>query len=327
MRRRADLFAYTARDPVGVGEAATRIDHRQADFYVGLLLRVELFDGPRRANLAAKGAAVLAAADPRDQQRRPETFQTGFQQGRLQSAGQADLHAFAAFHAAPQKIRLRQGPRGPDQRRVGGPGRGQRRHPEKRNGCRPCRERRDDTPPSEIDPAALAGGKTKPDGLRRTEISALHAGNAFARLPAFFRPGPGADRTGDRANAATVAPLADRSFQNGAPGEKTQQRAKGTEVAAPEAPFDDVQSKDSEENQPHEKGLVEARRPEGEERFFQQTVDGLRGIRQQRNLPGINRVEERRHRMLKGRVDRNRQGADQQRKGIEKTGGLEREQR
>ena len=76
---------------------------------------VKRADGAGRADVAAKRAVVFATAQPRHDPRRPQPFQPGLGQGRLQAAGGADLHAQTASGAAGEELPLGQRARRTDQ--------------------------------------------------------------------------------------------------------------------------------------------------------------------------------------------------------------------
>src|SRR5262249_42714788 len=75
-RRRAELLAHDARRLHAPRQTTPLVVERRADLHrrnaeAELLLLRDLLDGPRGADLTAENARVLAVADARDQDRRP----------------------------------------------------------------------------------------------------------------------------------------------------------------------------------------------------------------------------------------------------------------
>ena len=66
----------------------------------------DLPDGSGGADFGAQDAAGLAIADARNQRGRPESFEPGLRQGRMQRIVGADFHALAATDAAGEEIRF-----------------------------------------------------------------------------------------------------------------------------------------------------------------------------------------------------------------------------
>src|SRR5690606_29268736 len=110
-RGRAELLADDAGSlhaprqtaPVVV-EGRTDFHRRDAD--AELLLLGDLLDGSRWTDLPAKDARVLAVADPRDEDRRPEALDTSLEHRGVQRVVRADLHALGAADAALQERAL-----------------------------------------------------------------------------------------------------------------------------------------------------------------------------------------------------------------------------
>ena len=75
-------------------------------------------DRARRADLAAGVAGVVAVAEARPEDRRPEALEAGLRQRRLEAGGRADLHALAAAQAAGEEAAFVLGARRPDQARA-----------------------------------------------------------------------------------------------------------------------------------------------------------------------------------------------------------------
>src|SRR5512138_274311 len=113
---RAHLLADDARDlarprqaPAAVEEGGTDPDGR-LPVVSGLPRGGERQDGARRADLAAAGAGELAAAAPRDDDRRPEALHAGDGERGLDGRGRAGAPAEHALHAAIEEPRLVDGP-------------------------------------------------------------------------------------------------------------------------------------------------------------------------------------------------------------------------
>ena len=191
-RRGADLFANNAGNVMGKRQAAAPVNHGQADFHRRFLFELQVLDGARGTNLAAQGAAVFAIADFRHKHRRPDAFKAGFQEGRLQAARNANLHAFPTFDAALEKRRLVQRSRGPDQDRIRRANLGQGSNAEQGHSGHTGHERADDPSFSQIE----AGRrrifvKAEGHGIFRARIIAVPANETFRFSPGLFHVGKG----------------------------------------------------------------------------------------------------------------------------------------
>src|SRR5205823_6105318 len=113
-RGRTELLADDARGVHRPGEATALVVEGSANFERGdLLFGIADFlvvrdatNRARRTGGAAEGAGVLAVADARDEDWRPDCLDAPFHEGRVQGVIGADLHALAALDAALEELFL-----------------------------------------------------------------------------------------------------------------------------------------------------------------------------------------------------------------------------
>src|SRR5512143_1949240 len=129
----ADLLAHDARPSVSPGQAPALVDHGEPDLYLRLFFYRKLFDCSRGADLTAERASVLAVAYARHEHRRPDAFDAGLEQRRLEPIRGADLHAIPALDTALQKFLFLERPGRPEERRFLRPCFRERRRSEQRH--------------------------------------------------------------------------------------------------------------------------------------------------------------------------------------------------
>ena len=258
LRHRAHLFADDARPGVGPGDAAILVNVGHADDRLPLLLQRQLGDSPGRTNLAAGVAGVVAVAQARHQHRRPQPFQAGRQQARLQARRGADLEALAAADALVQQIVLPRPGRADEVRML--PARGRRGAQQPDAGH--CRAQRGQHLPSRgivASPGSQAPAPAEADGLRGAARQAIEAHRALGGVGGEVALRINGARGTDA--GATLAGRAGRFVhpvaQPGHLAEQPQQRSQRAEIAAPEARTNGIERQHAHEDQGQQQVLLE----------------------------------------------------------------------
>lgn len=328
LRRGADLLADDAGRRVGEWQAPARVDHGKADSDLCLFLNRQLLDRSGGTYLTAEGAPVFAIADFRNQHGRPDPLQAGIEKSGLKTVGRANLHAFAAFYAPPEKFFFLQGARRTYEPRIHPRDFHKRRNPDERNGQNARQNGEGDVSPSQIECLRITlRGKPEAYGILRTRIVAIHTVEALRRFPAIAPIGNCTALAGRRASFTGVASLAHRPLQEGESRQKSQQRAERTKITAPESFLDEIESKNGKEKKTDQKALLEKRLLKGQEAFFEKRIEGFRNIHDYRRVKIIQNVEDGAGQIIEGRIETQGKRTDEQRQGIQNSRRLEGKER
>src|SRR5208283_629273 len=293
--RGAVFFANNAGTRGSVGQAAVAIEERSPDAHLLFFLDGQLLNGVSRARLRTQCALVIAVTDPHFQHGSPQAGHPAFAHGRMNRVRRANFHALAAANALGQEFVFAHRTGRANQRRVefapfahgagvhqehGPDARGSRNQKRSALQIQLHRARRPEEIPQPLEwrRESLRAGDVhaKRYGMERAGIVAIPAIETFRGFPSlsYVRIGPAL--TVGNAKAAFIADLVvalqpdDRIL-----GRDAQQRAQGTDVAAPESRAIQVEQKDGEKDQRDEERPVEVRLRRSQHVPPQHFIDGF----------------------------------------------------
>jgi hypothetical protein len=314
-----------------VGQATVAVDEGQTDADLLLFSKGEPLNGPGGANLTAEGAGVFTVTHAWNQGRGPEALEPSLEEGRLQTMSGADLHALPAPDAALQKFLLRQGAGGSNQlrRRKGDkwatPEQGHQEGAAKGGSQEP--------PPLQIyqvySGGGLFGSRGSPremdlDGLFRAEFLAIPAINALGPLPGIDGERARRCLAMKIADSAAPAILGDLEARKAESREKAQEGAQWTKGHTPEPSAQEIEEQDGQKDDANDLCLAKVRRLIGQEGIQSPRLEGARSPLQEGNSGVGEGGQERLADHIQDRVDEDREGSNQQRKGVEDSHQLER---
>ena len=226
-----------------------------------LLLLGDLLDGAGRAHLPAEDARVLAVADARDEDRRPEPLDARLEERRVERVVRAHLHALGAADAALEERALLDRARRADDLRRGSSRRASRRRAPRAGTSRPRPSRRARCA------AAVSGTVIVLRRFGRNVNLMTSSGQAFSQFMHMWHSScrhftPPCGRVGalavDEAQVAVGAlRVVLRHPEEREAREDAEERAERAEDAAPEARDEAVREEDRDEQEDDEPGLVE----------------------------------------------------------------------
>ncbi len=246
----------------------------------GLLLgQGQRRDRPRRADLPAERAAVLAVAQARHEHGGPQAREPGLIEGRLQGVRRAGLHAQAALHAALQELGLSEGARRPDQLGVVGLAPGQGRQPEEDERTQTGQRRAHQRAAADVH----ARSRRPPPGRLPAEVQgvlpaarhAVPAAEALGRQPLAGLLRLRGGGTAEQAALAVAALPRGREAQGGAPRAGAEQSAERAQVTAPEARAQQVEQQQADEDEEDQRPAAEDQVLPGEDAIPPEAVERL----------------------------------------------------